>query len=103
VVASETAETRDSGEVAGARVVDHGSVGEDGGVSKGARPMRDMKPFGIFCSLCWEEASSRSELLLHVADLHPNVVDIKDTELDALRVPASVSIGEWGLACVLVA
>ena len=72
-----------------------GAATDEGAVSPGVRPgMRDKKPLGIFCSLCREEASSRSELLGHVADAHPNVLDLKEMELASLRDTVTVSIGE---------
>lgn len=51
------------------------------------------KPLGIFCTLCREEVSSHSELLGHVASVHPNVLDVKEIKLASVQAKKTVSIG----------
>lgn len=58
------------------------------------------KPLGIFCTLCREEVSNHSELLGHVASVHPNVLDVKEIELASVQAKKTVSIGN---ACLFPA
>lgn len=69
------------------------TVSDSMSVSSAASRRAGDKPLGIFCTLCREEVSSRSELLGHVASVHPNVLDVKEIELASVQAKKTTSIG----------
>jgi hypothetical protein len=48
---------------------------------------------GIFCTLCYSEAASRTALRQHISEAHPNATDLSEDDLAAVRDTSALENG----------